>query len=88
MELHENNGGIDTWCPRYILDTACHYSRLKIPVPAPEYDVPIRPGFFTASTAWPTSSYLGQIKISRQLVLLDYSKDKKKAVGRYITVLF
>ena len=100
VEMHENDalhehvvveldqlGEIETWVPRYNLDTACLYSRLKLPIPAPKYSVPIRQGLFTATSAW--SSFQDdeqQIKLSRQLVLLEYFENKKAAVGRHITV--
>lgn len=92
-ELHEHvnveynhHGEVDEWTPRYILEEASHYSRIFIlPVPAPEYAVPIRQGFFTAISAWVFQDE-EPIKQSRQLVLLDYTEGKKEALGRHITV--
>lgn len=80
-----NNGVISEYIPRYNLKIPSYYSRLKLPIRDPEYTVPIRQGFFTAISAWVFRDE-EPIKLHRQLLLLDYTEDKKTAVGRHITV--
>lgn len=85
MDLN-HHGEIESFTPRYLLDTESHYSRLKLPIPAPKYAVPIRQGIFTAISAWSSFQDAVQIKLSGQLVLLEYFENNKAAVGRHITV--
>jgi len=79
----ENDGVMSQYAPRYNLDNASYYSRLQLPIRAPDYAVPIRQGLFTTVSAWSAQEQI--IKVSRQqLVLLEYHKGSSH--GCQITV--